>query len=62
MKDAFIRLFDAFVGLIKIKSLMTIGIMIVFIVLSLTNKMPIELTASIITAVITYYFTKKDEK
>jgi hypothetical protein len=62
MKEAFIRLFDAFVGLIKIKSVMTIGIMIVFVILALTNRMPIELTASIITAVITYYFTKKEEK
>lgn len=53
----------AFVNLLKIKSLMTMAVMVVFVYLSLTNKMSEELTASVITAIITYYFTKekKDE-
>ncbi len=46
-------------NLFKIKSIMTICVMIVFVVLSLNGTMPIELTASIITAVTTYYFTKE---
>lgn len=53
---------NAFVKLLKVKSLMTISIMIVFVVLALSGKMSDELVASVITAVITYYFTKKDEK
>ena len=53
---------NAFVKLLKVKSLMTIAIMIVFVVLALSGKMSDELVASVITAVITYYFTKKDEK
>ena len=51
---------QALINLLKVKSLMTIGIMIVFVVLALTNKMSEELVASVITAVITYYFTKKE--
>ncbi len=46
-------------NLFKIKSMMTICVMIVFAVLALNGKMPIEVTASIITAVTTYYFTKE---
>ena len=51
---------NALISLLKVKSLMTIAIMIVFVVLALTNQMSDELVASVITAVITYYFTKKD--
>ena len=51
----------AIINLLKVKSLMTMLVMIVFVVLALTNKMSDELVASVITAVITYYFTKKDK-
>lgn len=51
---------QALINLLKVKSLMTIGIMVVFVVLALTQNMSDELIASVITAVITYYFTKKD--
>ena len=51
---------QAIINLLKVKSLMTICVMIVFTVLSLNAKMPNELIASVITAVITYYFTKKE--
>lgn len=53
---------DAFINLLKVKSLMTIAVMIVFVVLSLQEKLEPTLTASVITAVITYYFTKKENK
>lgn len=49
------------INLLKVKSLMTMLVMVVFVVLALTNKMSDELVASVITAVITYYFTKKDK-
>ena len=48
------------INLLKVKSLMTICVMIVFTILSLKAKIPNELIASVITAVTTYYFTKKD--
>ena len=49
-------------NLFKIKSLMTIAVMIVFVFLALNNNMSEELIASVITAVITYYFTKKESE
>ena len=53
---------EALISLLKVKSLMTIAVMIVFVVLSLMGKVDESLTASVITAVITYYFTKKDSE
>lgn len=53
---------DAFTNLLKVKSLMTIAVMVVFVILSLEEKLEPTLTASVITAVITYYFTKKDKE
>lgn len=49
-------------ALVKIKSLMTLSVMFVFVYMSVTDKMPIELTSSIIMAVITYYFNKKEDE
>jgi len=51
---------EAITNLLKVKSLMTIAVMVVFVVLSLQEKLEPTLTASVITAVITYYFTKKE--
>lgn len=51
---------DAITNLLKVKSLMTIAVMVVFVILSLKGKLEPTLTASVITSVITYYFTKKD--
>lgn len=53
---------DAFIKLLKVKSLMTIAVMSVFVVLALKGNMSDELIASVITAVITYYFTKQKEE
>lgn len=52
---------QAIINLLKIKSLMTLAVIIVFVVLALKGTMSEELVASVITAVITYYFTKKEE-
>ena len=49
-------------NLFKIKSLMTIAVMVVFVTLALNHNMSDELIASVITAVITYYFTKKESE
>ncbi|MFR7590203.1 MAG: hypothetical protein ACLUVC_02070 [Longibaculum sp.] len=48
-------------ALLKVKSIMTITVMAVFVYLSVTNQLSSELTSSVITAVITYYFTKKEK-
>ena len=50
----------AIINLLKVKSLMTICVMIVFTILALKSKIPNELIASVITAITTYYFTKKE--
>lgn len=52
---------NALIKLLKVKSIITIAVIIVFVVLSLTRQIPDELTASVITAVMTYYFTKKED-
>lgn len=53
---------QAFINLFKVKSLMTIAVMLVFVILALKGNMSDELIASVITAVITYYFTKPEKK
>ena len=55
------ELIKAFVNLLKVKSIMTIVIMIVFVVLALKMQLNESLTASVITAVITYYFAKNEK-
>ena len=52
----------ALINLLKVKSLMTIAVMLVFVVLSLNDKIDPALTASVIAAVITYYFTKENKQ
>ena len=53
---------QAIINLLKIKSIMTIAVMIVFVILSLTDRLDTALIASVITAIITFYFTKKEDK
>lgn len=53
---------DALIKLLKVKSLMTVAVLIVFVVLALKGILDEALTASVITAVITYYFTKDNGK
>lgn len=49
-------------NLLKVKSLMTLAVMAVFVILSLEEKLDPAVTTSVITAVITYYFTKENNK
>lgn len=48
--------------LLKVKSIMTLTVMGVFVYGTVTRQLPPELTSSVITAVITYYFTKKENQ
>jgi len=52
---------EAIIKLLKIKSLITIAVMIVFVYLALTNALEIVQTMTIITMVLTYYFTKPEK-
>lgn len=49
-------------ALLKVKSLMTLTVMGVFAYMAVTKQLPTEVTAATITAVTTYYFTKKEDK
>lgn len=49
-------------NLLKVKSIMTLAVMVVFVILSLEEKLDPAVTTSVITAVITYYFTKQENK
>ena len=53
---------NAITNLLKVKSLMTLAVMIVFVILSLEEKLDPAVTTSVISAVITYYFTKQENK
>jgi len=54
------QLIEALIKLLKVKSIMTITVMLVFVVLALKGRLDEAMTASVITAVITYYFNKND--
>ena len=49
-------------SLLKVKSIMTLTVMGVFVYGTVNRQLPPELTSSVITAVITYYFTKKENQ
>jgi hypothetical protein len=53
---------QALINLLKVKSLMTLAVMGVFIVLALKGKLEAETIAFVISSIITYYFTKSDKK
>ena len=53
---------EALIKLLKVKSLITIAVIAVFCYLAVIDRIPSELTASVITAIITYYFTKKEDE
>jgi len=55
------KLFDQLVQLLKIKSIVTIIAMIVFAVLSLNKTIGVEHVMTVITMIITFYFTKKED-
>ena len=53
---------NAILQLLKVKSIITILVMIVFTYLAVTRQIDDQLIASVITAIITYYFTKKENE
>lgn len=51
---------NALINLLKVKTLITLAITIVFCYLAIVGKLPIETTTMVIGMVFTYYFNKKD--
>ncbi|WP_276932689.1 hypothetical protein [Dielma fastidiosa] len=56
------QLIDKLTELLKVKSLWSLCAMGVFVALSLSNKIDTAVTSSVISAIITYYFTKKSDE
>lgn len=48
--------------LLKVKSIVTLCVMGVYVYLSVKEKLDTAVVSSVITAVITYYFMKDDKK
>ena len=59
MKD---KLILAVVELLKVKSIITIVMILTACYLALTGKVDIAVFVGMVTSVITYYFTKKEDK
>lgn len=55
MKQKFI---NVLINLLKLKTIITLAVLILFIILALKEELPIETTTMIIGIVFTYYFTK----
>ena len=52
----------ALINLLKVKSIITILVMGVFTYLAVTNQLQTETVSAVIMAIITYYFTKAENK
>lgn len=52
------KLINAIVNLFKVKTIITLAITLVFILLALKGELPIETTTMVIGMVFTYYFNK----
>ena len=56
------KILNTVLGLFKVKTIITLVITVVFVVLVCTDKLPIETTTMVIGMVFTYYFSKVEEK
>ena len=55
------KLCDALVNLLKVKSIITLAIMFVFCYLALKSYVTAENFLPVLTMVVTYYFTKRED-
>ena len=59
MKEKFAT---AFINLLKVKTLVTLALISTTCYMALSDKVDMTVFISLVTAVITYYFTKKDNE
>lgn len=52
---------EAFINLLKVKSIWSLTAAAMFCYLTVSGKISGEIAMSLITAIVTYYFTKKEE-
>ena len=62
MEKAFEKLLLNIANLFKVKTILSLAVIITMCVLTFRNVVSVELFMTITSAIITYYFTKKEEK
>lgn len=62
MKELLVKLTEALISLLKVKTLITIATAGLFVYLSIRSKLPTETIAMVIGMVFTYYFNKDKNK
>lgn len=62
MQEAFKQLLLNFANLFKVKTILSLAVIITTCVLTFKNVLPVEAFTAIASAIITYYFTKKDKE
>ena len=56
------KFINALVSLLKIKSLVTIAVTTVFVILALRGDIPSEVAMTVVTMVVSFYFGTQHEK
>ena len=62
MAEAFKQLLINIANLFKVKTILSLAVIITICVLTFREVVPIEAFMTIASAIITYYFTKKEDK
>lgn len=55
------KIINTIINLFKIKTIITLATLAVFIILAYTEKLPMETTTMVIGMVFTYYFSKEHD-
>lgn len=62
MQEAFKQLLLNFANLFKVKTILSIAVILTVCVLTFKNVVSVEAFMAIASAIITYYFTKKEKE
>lgn len=55
------KIINTILNLFRVKTIITLVISVLFVILAYTEKLPIETTAMVIGMVFTYYFSKDND-
>lgn len=62
MQDAFKQLLINIANLFKVKTILSLAVIVTICILTFRNIVSVEAFMGIASAIITYYFTRKDDK
>lgn len=62
MKEALIQLLLNFANLFKVKTILSLAVILTVCILTFKNVVSVEAFMAIASAIITYYFTKKEKE